>query len=114
MATQMQQKTMQCERSLLFRSGSFTLVWFCGETVSRGTVRKVRFENKASVIAMASNNRLSEFLRTFLIKADLYQIGVYPVRYSETRHAEVAKRTFIKAPPVKKCLRFAREFRGHF
>jgi hypothetical protein len=24
-----------------------------------------------------------------LIKADLYQIGVYPVRYSETRHAEV-------------------------
>lgn len=30
----------------------------------------------------------------FLIKAVLFQIGVYPVRYSETRHAEVAKRTF--------------------
>jgi hypothetical protein len=29
-----------------------------------------------------------------LIKADLYPIGGYPVRYSETKHAEVAKRTF--------------------
>jgi hypothetical protein len=38
---------------------------FVVETVSRGTVRKVRFENKASATAPASNNRLSEFLRTF-------------------------------------------------
>jgi hypothetical protein len=37
---------------------------------------------------------LKPYLGRFLIKADLYQIGVYPVRYSETRHAEVAKRTF--------------------
>jgi hypothetical protein len=36
----------------------------------------------------------SKVFDLFLIKADLYQIGGYPVRYSETRHAEVAKRTF--------------------
>jgi hypothetical protein len=40
-------------------------VRFMVKTVSRGTVRKVRFENKASATAPASKNRLSEFLRTF-------------------------------------------------
>ena len=35
-------------------------------------------------------------------KAGLFQVGAYPVRYSETRHAEVAKRTlnlFFKECP---------------
>jgi hypothetical protein len=69
-------------------------VCFVVKTVSRSTVRKVRFENKASATALVSNNRLSEILRTYLIKAVLFQIGVYPICYSRTKFVLVAKRTF--------------------
>jgi hypothetical protein len=55
------------------------------ETVSRGTVRKVRFENKASATAPASNNRLSEFLRTFLIKAVLFSLTKSLPRIDQSR-----------------------------
>ena len=37
---------------------------------------------------------LKPHLGRFLIKADLFSDRVFPVRYSETRHVEVAKRTF--------------------
>ena len=47
-------------------------VCFVVKTVGRGTLRKDRFENKASATALVSNNRLSEILRTFLIKAVLF------------------------------------------
>jgi hypothetical protein len=30
----------------------------------------------------------------YVMEVDLFQTGFFPVRYSETRHAEVAKRTF--------------------
>jgi hypothetical protein len=47
-------------------------VCFVVKTVGRGTLRKDRFENKASATALVSNNRLSEILHTFLIKTDLF------------------------------------------
>jgi hypothetical protein len=59
------------QRTLFPNSGLgkplFEKVYFVVKTVSRGNVRKVRFENKASAIALFSNNRLSEILRTILI-----------------------------------------------
>jgi hypothetical protein len=63
-----------------FKKGALTRS--VAKTVSRGTVRKVRFENKAPATAPASNNRLAGFLRTFLIKADLFLDRVTPLPLS--------------------------------
>jgi hypothetical protein len=46
------------------------------------------------VISSAELVILKPYHGRFLIKADLFQIGGYPVRYSGTKFVLVAKRTF--------------------